>query len=330
MLRTIPLILFLSGASCAQIVCPNSSQPMIVAQVLSTTGATKGTMQPVCMVMLGFTFNPTANVPTIIASPGSKGAPGPAGPQGPQGLQGPQGIQGIQGPAGPEGTGANLPTASGPGYFYTDGQGNYLWAPSPSPQSGTESGIIVSQNSATGAVGLAVNPINVPLVDAQNTFSGGFNDFSGSAVMLPGSRGEQQLNCVQLLEGTIWYTPGSPMPSNPTAPPTNGITQVCSNLSGIFSWVTISPAIPAASVASLQRWQSTAQGSNPCTLYSCSVAPTETASTCPYSGAGLEMWTATTPTGEVIGPLVGIFDPTVTTLSTWNPVPIDQAPVTIQ
>lgn len=96
-MRIVAIACLLCGIAAAQIVCDNSSQPMIVAQVLSTTGATKGTMQPVCMVMLGFTFNPTANVPTIIASPGSRGLPGPTGTPGAPGATGPQGIPGIAG-----------------------------------------------------------------------------------------------------------------------------------------------------------------------------------------------------------------------------------------
>ena len=49
----------------------------------------------------------------------------------------------------------------------------------------------LAQNSATGAVGLAVNPINVPLVDAQNTFSGALNDFCGKA-MIDFQEGEEK------------------------------------------------------------------------------------------------------------------------------------------
>lgn len=96
-----------------------------------------------------------------------------------------------------------------------------------SPQSGTESGIIVTINRSTGQVGLAVNPVNIPFLDLQNTYSGALNDFSGSQFLLSGARGQSQPPCT--LEGTVWYIPGNAI--------TNGQLQVCQNQSGNFSWV---------------------------------------------------------------------------------------------
>jgi hypothetical protein len=91
--------------------------------------------------------------------------------------------------------------------------------------------------------------------------------------------------------------------------------------------------LPAPQVSSLQRMQGNASGSNPCTVYSCSqpsnslytcpVALTQTQGACPYSNAGLELWNLELTDGTVIGPMVGIYDPS-TLLSAFTSVPINQ------
>jgi hypothetical protein len=90
-------------------------------------------------------------------------------------------------------------------------------------------GIYISQ-LPNGKVKLIANAAEVPFLGLQNTYSGAFNDFSASQIFLPGSRGAPQPNCVQALEGTAWYTPGSAT--------FGGVFQVCQNQSGVFAWVT--------------------------------------------------------------------------------------------
>jgi hypothetical protein len=92
--------------------------------------------------------------------------------------------------------------------------------------------VFVTQNPATHVITLTVNPIAIPYIGLPNTFTGALNDFSETMLMLPGARGELQPACGSNLEGVIWYTPGS------SVPPTNGVTQVCKNMSGTYSWQT--------------------------------------------------------------------------------------------
>ena len=120
-----------------------------------------------------------------------------------------------------------VPPLGSPGFLYADGAGNFIWAPVPSFAVGGGLGTNFEQSS--GALSFFVNPVFVPLVGVENTFTGAFNDFSASALFLPGSRGATRPACVQSLEGTDWYLPGGAV--------TSGTYQICQNQNGVFQWV---------------------------------------------------------------------------------------------
>ena len=162
---------------------------------------------------------------------GLVGPQGPQGPAGPAGLTGPQGIVGPPGPQGPIGlpgpVGATGP--AGPSGASIAGSFNLYGALTQGQ------GIIVAQN-ANGQVQLTANPTVMPFLGLQNTYSGGFNDFSGSLIVLPG--GQSPLTPVAppppqppcTIRGAMWFVQG------------NGSTipdqvQICQNQSGTMAWV---------------------------------------------------------------------------------------------